>query len=88
MTEVADFFGCKSALFGTEFELCVAKTLEDLSKADEVLFPGGGEDDDVVQVKEAGIPRGGGGGSQDAVHESGELSVSVAEAKRDLIEFE
>ena len=84
MTEVADFFGRKSALFGTEFELCVAETLEDLSKAGEVLFPGGGEDDDVVQVEKAGFPVEAG---QDAVHESGERSGSVAEAKRDLIEF-
>ena len=79
MTEVTDFFGRKSALFGAEFELCVAETLEDLSKAGEVLFPGGGEDDDVVQVEEAGFPVEAG---QDAVHESGERSGSVAEAKR------
>ena len=84
MTEVAAFFGRKSALFGAEFELCVAEMLEDLSKAGEVLFPGGGEDDDVVQVEEAGFPVEAG---QDAVHESGEHSGSIAEANRDLIEF-
>ena len=84
MTEVADFFGRKSALFGAEFELCVAKMLEDLSKVGEVLFSGGSEDDDVFQVEEAGFPV---EASQDAVHETGELSGSVAEAKKDLIEF-
>ena len=84
MTEVADFFGRKSALFGTEFELFVAETLEDLSKAGEVLLPVGGEDDDVVQVEEAGFPVEAG---QDAVHESGECSGSVAEAKSDLFEL-
>ena len=84
MAEVADFFCCKSALFGAEFELCVAKTLEDLSKAGEVLFPGGGKDDDVVQVEEAGFPV---EASQDAVHEPGERSGSVAEAKRNLVKF-
>ena len=84
MTKVADFFGLKSAFFGAEFELCVAKTLEDLLKAGKVLFPGGGEDDDVVQVEETGFPV---EASQDAVHEPGERSGSVAEAKRNLIEF-
>ena len=84
MTEVADFFSRKSALFGSEFELCMAETHKDLSKAGEVLFPGGGEDDDVVQVDEAGFPVEAG---QDAVHESAGCSGSVAEAKRDLIEF-
>ena len=84
MTEVADFLGCKGAFFGTEFELCVAETLEDLSKAGEVLLPGGGEDDDVVQVEEAAFPV---EASQDAIHESGERSGNVAEAKRDLVKF-
>ena len=84
MTEVADFFGHKSAHFGAEFKLCVAKTLEDFSKAGEVLFPVGGEDDDVVQVEEAGFPL---EASQDTVHEPGERSGSIAEAKRNLIEF-
>ena len=62
----------------------MAKTLEDLSKAGEVLFPGGGEDDDVVQVEEAGFLV---EASQDVVHEPGERSGSVAEAKRNLVKF-
>ena len=56
MAEVADFLCCESAFFGAKFEQCVAKTLEDLAEAGEVLFPGGGEDDDVIQVEEAGFP--------------------------------
>ena len=84
MTEVADLFGRKSALFCAEFELCVAETLEDLSKAGEVLHPGGSEDDDVVQVEEAGFQMEAG---QDAAHKSGERSGSVTEAKRDLVEL-
>ena len=48
MTKVADFLGCEGTLVGAELELCVSKTLEDLVEAGEVLFPGGGEDDDVV----------------------------------------
>ena len=84
MTEVADFLGGKGAFFGTEFELRVAETPEDLSKAGEMLLPGGGEDDDVVQVVEAGFPVEAG---QDTIHESGERSRSIAEAKRDLVKF-
>ena len=56
MAEIADFFRRERALFGAEFELCVAEPLEDLSEVGEVLFPCGGEDDDVVQVEEAGFP--------------------------------
>ena len=84
MTEVADFLGRKGAFFGTEFELCVVKTLEDLSKAGEVLLPGGGEDYDVVQVEEAGFPVEAG---QDVIHESGEHNRNVAEAKRYLVKL-
>ena len=84
MTEVADFLGRKGAFFGTEFKLCVAETLESLAKVGKVLLPGGSEDDDVVQVEEAGFPVEAG---QDAIHESGERSGSVAEAKRDLVKF-
>ena len=82
MAEVTDFFCHKSAFFGAEFELCGAKTLEDLSKAGEVLFPGGGEDDVIIQLEEADFPV---EASQDAVHEPGERSGSVAEAKRNLV---
>ena len=56
MAEVADLLGCKGTLVGAELEFCVSKTFEDLSEAVEVLFPGGGDDDDVVQVEEAGFP--------------------------------
>ena len=34
----------------------MAEPLEDLSEVGEVLFLHGGEDDDVVQVEEAGFP--------------------------------
>ena len=56
MAEIADLLCCKRALLGSEFELGVAESLEDLSEAGKVLFPRGGKDDDVVQVKEAGSP--------------------------------
>ena len=49
-----------------------------------MLLPGSGEDDDVIQVKEAGLPVETG---EDAVHESGEGGRSVAEAKGNLIKL-
>ena len=84
MAKVADLLGCEGTLVGDELELCVSKTLEDLAEAVEVLFPGSSEDDDVVQVEEAGLPVEAG---QDAVHEPGERSRRVAEAKGNLVEF-
>ena len=56
MAEVADFLCRECALLGSEFELGVAEPLEDLSEARKELFPHGGEDDEVVQVEEAGFP--------------------------------
>ena len=49
-----------------------------------MLLPGSGEDDDVVQVEEAGFPV---ETSEDAVHESGEGGGSVAEAKGNLVKL-
>ena len=63
----------------------MSETLENLAEAVEVLLPGSGEDDDVVQVEEAGFPV---ETSQDAVHESGEGSRSIAEAKGNLVKLE
>ena len=85
MAEVADLLGREYALFGSKFELGVAEPLEDLSEAGEVLFPSGGKDNDIVEVKEAGFPV---ESSQDLIHEAGEGGRSVAEAKRYLIKLE
>ena len=63
----------------------MAEPLKDLSEAGELLFPGGGEDDDIIEVEEAGIPV---EPSQDSIHEAGEDGRSTAEAKRYLIKFE
>ena len=84
MPEVADLSGCEGTLVDTELEFRVSETLEDLAEAVEVLLPGNGEDDDVVQVKEAGLPVETG---EDAIHESGEGGRSVAEAKGNLIKL-
>ena len=84
MSEVANLPGCEGTLVSTELEFRVSETLEDLAEAVEVLLPGSGEDDDVVQVEEAGFPV---ETNEDAVHESGEGGGSVAEAKGNLIKL-
>ena len=84
MPEVADLPGCERTFVGTELEFRVSETLEDLAEAVKVLLPGSGEDDDVVQIDEAGFPVETG---EDAVHESGEGGRSVAEAKRNLVKL-
>ena len=84
MAEVADLPGCKGTFVGTELEFRVSETLEDLAEAVEVLLPGSGEDDDVVQVEEAGFPVETG---EDAVHESGEGGGSVAGEIGNLVHF-
>ena len=84
MAEIADFLSCKCAYLGSKFELGVTEPLEDLSEAGEVLFSSGGEDDDIVEVEEAGFPV---ESSQDSIHEAGEGGRSVSEAKRYLIKL-
>ena len=84
MPEVADFPGCEGTFVGTELEFRVSEMLKDLAEAVKVLLPGSGEDDDVVQVEEAGFPVKTG---EDAVHESGEGGGSVAEAKGNLVKL-
>ena len=84
MPEVADLPGCEGTFVDTELEFRVSETLEDLTEAVEVLLPGSGEDDDVIQVEEAGFPVETG---EDAVHESGEGGGSVVEAKRNLVKL-
>ena len=84
VAEIVDFLCRECAFLGPKFELGVAEPLEDLSEAGEVLFPSGGKDDDIVEVEEAGFPV---EPSQDSIHEAGEGSWSVAEAKRYGIKF-
>ena len=84
MPEVADLPGCEGTFVGTELEFRVSETLVDLAEAVEVLLPGGGEDDDVIQVKEVGLPVETG---EDTVHESGEGGGSISEAKGNLIKL-
>ena len=49
-----------------------------------MFLPRGGEDDDVVQVKQARFPV---EAREHAIHEAGQGSRSVAETKWDVVEF-
>ena len=69
--------------FGTQFQLSVSQSLEDLTEAVEVLFPCGGEYDDIIEVEEACFPVKTG---EDAIHEAGG-GGSVAEAKGDPVKL-
>ena len=51
MTQVTDLLGGESAFRGPQFELGVPKSLEDLAEPSEVFLPGGGKDNDVVEIK-------------------------------------
>ena len=85
MTQVANFLGGKGAFFGAQFQLGVSESLEDLTEAFEVLFPGGSEHDDIIEIEEARFPVKTG---EDAIHEAGEGGGSAAEAEIDLVELE
>ena len=84
MPQVTDLFGGESALFSAKLKFGVSQSLDDLAEAGKVFFPGGGEHDDVIEVKETRLPVKTGG---NAIHEAGEGSGSVAEAKGDLIKL-
>ena len=49
-----------------------------------MFLPRGGKDDDIVQIKLVRFPV---EATEDAIHEVGEGSRSVAETKWDLVEF-
>ena len=50
-----------------------------------MLFPCGGEHDDIIEIEEARFPVKTG---EDAIHEAGEGGGSIAEAKRNLVRLE
>ena len=49
-----------------------------------MFLSGGGKDNDIVQIKQARFPM---EAREDAIHEAGEGSRSIAETKWDLVEF-
>ena len=49
-----------------------------------MLLPGGRENDDIIEVKEARLPMEAG---QDSIHEAGKSGGGVAETKGNLVEL-
>ena len=82
--QITDLLGGEGALFCPQLEVSVPQSLEDLTEPHEMFLPCGGEDDNVVKIKEARFPV---ETREDAIHEAGEGSGRVAEAKWDLVEL-
>ena len=81
---ITDLFGGESAFLCPQLEISVPQSLEDLAEPSEMFLPCGGEDDNVVKIKEARFPV---ETREDAIHEVGEGGGSVAETKWDLVKF-
>ena len=82
--QITDLLGGEGALFCPQLEVSVPQSLEDLTEPREMFLPRGGEDDNVVKIKEARFPV---ETREDAIHEAGEGSGRVVETKRDLVEL-
>ena len=66
---ITDFCCSEGAFFSSQFQFSLPQTVEDLTEVSHMFLPGLGEDDDVVQIEEAGLPMQSG---EDAIHEAGE----------------
>ena len=75
MPQVADLLGAKVHFSAPSFSLACLIRSKNLVEAVEVLFPGSGEHDDVIEVEEACLPVKAG---EDAIHEAGEGGGGVA----------
>ena len=84
VAQIADLFCGKSTLLGPQFKTGVPESLKDLPESREVFLPCGGEDDDVIQIKQARFPV---EAREDTIHEAREGGGSVAKTKWDLIKF-
>ena len=76
--QITDLLDGEGALFCPQLKVSVPQSLEDLTEPREMLLPCGGEDNNVVKIKEARFPV---ETREDAIHEVGEGSRSVAETK-------
>ena len=82
--QITDLFGGEGAFLRPQLEISVPQSLEDLTEPREMFLPCGGDDDNVVKIKKARFPV---ETREDAIHEAGEGSGSVAETKWDLVEL-
>ena len=84
VAQIADLFCVKSTLLGPQFKISVPESLKDLPESSKVFLPCGGEDNDVIQIKQARFPV---EAREEAIHEAREGGGSVAKTKWDLIKF-
>ena len=84
VSQITDLFGGEGAFLCPQLKVSVPQSLEDLMEPSEMFLPGGLKDDNVVQIKEPCFPV---EAREDATHEAGEGSGSVAETKWDLVDF-
>ena len=84
VAQVADLFLGKCALLGPQLEVGVPESLKDLPESSDVFLPGGGKDDDIVEVKQARFSV---EAREDTIHEAREGGGSVAKTEWDLIKF-
>ena len=84
VTQVTGLFCSERAFLGPQLEVSAPESLKNLSEPSEMFLPCRGKDDDVVQIKQARFPV---EAREDAIHEAGEGSRSVAETKWDLVEL-
>ena len=84
MTQVADLFCSNCTFVGPQLKVGVPESLKDLAQSSEILLPSGGDDDNIVEIKQERFSVEAG---KDAVHEAGEGGGSVTKTKGDLVEF-
>ena len=84
MTQVADLLCSKGTFVGPQLKVGVLESLKDLAKSSEMLLPSGGEDNNIVEIKQARLSVEAG---KDAVHEAGEGGRSVTKTEGDLVEL-
>ena len=76
--QITDLFGGEGAFPRPQLEISVPQSLEDLTELCKMFLSCGGKNDNVIKIKEARFPV---ETREDAIHEAGEDSRSVAETK-------
>ena len=84
MTPVANLLCSKCTFVSPKLTVGVPESLKDLAQSSKMLLPSGGEDDNIVEIKQARLPVEAG---KDAVHEAEEGGGSVTKTEGDLVEF-
>ena len=56
VTQVADLLCSKGTFVGPQLKVGVLESLKDLAKSSEMLLPSGGEEDNIVEIKQACLP--------------------------------